>query len=268
MGKPLKQQESYSVKGNNHIIFKKNVPKFKIELPIVTEYSLYLSEFSEKNVEISTILNELRNADEEDIIKIFINSPGGCVAEGRALINTLSYVGCDIHTELISHGYSMGALLFCVGGRRVIYENSSIMFHNYSAGVYGKGHEIEQHVTHLSKNLESFFKSVTIGLSDKEIQELLDGKDFWFDAKEMCQREIATHVMVEGLMIPAKTYLKTLKKAKKKAKKRGLKITTLQEAYLQGINVLLELAIEREKELDDISAEISEIISNHEFLYN
>ena len=256
------------IQGLNHIIFKRQIPKFRIDIPIVNEYSLYLSEFSEKMPEFASILNELRNANPDDIIKIFINSPGGCVSEGKAIINTLQSIGANIQTELIAHAYSMGALLFCIGDRRVIYENSSIMFHNYSAGISGKGHEIEQRVIHLSENLESFFKSILIGLTDEEIDSLIDGKDFWFSAKEMCQRGIATHVVIDGITVTSEEYLKALKQAKKRAKKQGLKISTLHEAYLQGIDEIEPLAAARENELQTISTQISAIVNDHEFLYN
>jgi hypothetical protein len=161
----------------------------------------------------------------------------------------------------------MGALLFCIGDKRVIYENSSIMFHNYSAGISGKGHEIEQRITHLTENLESFFKSTIIGLTDDEVDSLIDGKDFWFGAKEMCQREIATHVVIDGIVVTAAEYLKTLKQAKKQAKKQGFKISTLKEAYLYGIDEISTLATIRENELQKISSQISAIVNDHEFLY-
>ena len=269
MGKTMKKNKSSgeASAGSRHALFKQQVPKVRIDVPVVTEYSLYLSEFAENSTEFAMLLNELRNAKEEDIIKLFINSPGGHVSEGRALINTLQGNNADLHTELISQGHSMGALLFCIGSRRVIYENSSIMFHNYSGGMAGKGHEIEQWARHLSKNLNSFFKSIIIGLTDEEIQELIEGKDFWFGAKEMCQREIATHVIIDGIVVTATEYLKTLKQAKKQAKKQGFKISTLKEAYLYGIDEISTLATIRENELQKISSQISAIVNEHEFLY-
>ena len=53
---------------------------------------------------------------------------------------------------------------------------------------------------------------------------MIIGKDFWMDTREMCERGVATHVMVEGKNVPAKDYLKNINKNtgdKKKVKKDG-----------------------------------------------
>ncbi len=44
---------------------------------------------------------------------------------------------------------------------------------------------------------------------------MLVGQDYWMDAKELCKRKIATHVILEGQEITAKEYLKLLKSRKK-----------------------------------------------------
>jgi ATP-dependent protease ClpP protease subunit len=272
MGKTVRKKnnnsETNAVPGANHIIFKNQVPKFKIDIPIVNEYSLYLSEFSEEMPQFATLLNELRNANPNDIIKIFINSPGGCVSEGKALINTLQSIGADIQTELIANAYSMGALLFCIGDKRVIYENSSIMFHNFSGGFGGKGHELKDRLKHTIKNITAFFRGHIIGLTEAEIKQMINGKDWWFGSKEMCERGIATHVNVDGIMIPAKRYLKALKKAKKKAKKQGIKVSSITESLIFGIDVMTDIIQEQNEAMDQVTDVISEAVTNNEFLYN
>lgn len=256
-----------NTRGEKHILFKKAVPKFRIDMPVVNEMTLYLSIFDEDKVNLALLLNDIREMGQGDILKIIINSPGGLVSEGRALINTILATGTDIQTELVSQAASMAAIMFCIGHRRVVYENSSIMFHTFSAGYAGKGEEIKSYIDHTSKNLNSFFRSIIVGMSDEEIQQMTNGKDFWFDTKEMCQRGIATHVMVQGLLIPSAKYLKLLKKAKKTAKKLGVKIDSLEEALNHGIDALSPVAREYDERMFKIEEEIGEIINNNEFLY-
>jgi len=262
------QKNNQPNRGNKHILFKKEIPKFRIELPVVMEATLYLSNIEEDKVNLASLLNDIRELDANDNIKVIINSPGGYVSEGRAIINTLLTTGADIQTELVSQAASMAAIIFCIGGRRIIYENSSIMFHNFSGGIGGKGHEMKDYIKHITKNLEQFFRSHIIGLTEDEIKQMFEGKDFWFDAKEMCKRGIATHVMVQGLPIPAKQYLKALKLTKKLAKKDGMKIKTLEEAAIYGYESIDALIEDHEKTMQKISEEISKIVSEHEFLYN
>jgi ATP-dependent protease ClpP protease subunit len=254
--------------GNKHILFRESVPKFKIDMPVVNEMTLYLSTFQEDKVNLAALLHDIRSLKPGDTLKMVINSPGGLVNEGRAIINTITTTGVDIQTELVSQAASMAAIMFCVGHRRVIYENSSIMFHNFSGGFAGKGGEIEAYIKHTSKNLDSFFRSYIIGLDEEEIKAMQKGEDFWFDAKEMCKRGIATHVMINGLLIPATKYLKILKKTKKVAKKeKGIKIRTLEEALGYDIDSLTPLAEEYSSRMQEVEDQMSEIVANNEFLY-
>jgi len=122
---------------------------------------------------------------------------------------------------LDNHGYSMGALLFCMANKRVIYPYSDIMFHNYSGGAIGKGGEIKSRVKHRDRLLRKFFYDIVVEqgfLTKSEFEKMLIGQDYWMDTKQMCKRGIATHVVANGKEITAKEYLKELKKSKKEKK--------------------------------------------------
>jgi serine/threonine-protein kinase RIO1 len=162
----------------------------------------------------------------------------------------------------------MAAFMFCIGHRRIVYENSSLMFHNFSGGVTGKSQEMKDYLKHTIKNVTSFFKGHVLGLSDKEIKAMIKGQEFWFCTKEMCERGIATHVNIEGVIVPAKQYLNILKKAKRKAKKKGLKISSIAQASLNGINVMDPIISDQNQSFEEISEHISSAVQSNEFLYN
>ncbi len=194
------------------------IPKHKI-------YIVYIDAFKEFKKGLHSVFNELRNASSRDILEFRISSYGGLILEGQQFYNLIQEVFNDrVVAYLDNHGYSMGALLFCMAKKRVIYPYSNIMFHNYSGGVFGKGQEIESQVKYFSKVLKKFFKDIIVKqgfLTKKEFNEMMLGKDFWLDTKEMCKRKIATHVIYDGKEYKAKEYLKLIKKnkEKKKAKK-------------------------------------------------
>jgi len=261
---PMQMQKA----GDKHAWFLEEIPKFKVQVPIVKSATIYLSTFDESKPSLAALLNDLRSFRADDRITMIFNSPGGLVSEGRAIINAALQTGSDLQTELLSEASSMAAVMFCIGDRRVIYENSSLMFHNFSGGVIGKGHEMKSRLKHNINNISLFFKSYIIGLSDEEIKQMIEGKDFWFGAKKMCERGIATHVNVDGIMIPAKRYTKLLKKAKKLAKKQDTTIHSLAEGSLFGINVLDKLVQEQNAAMDNISNVISEAVGSNEIMYN
>jgi len=73
--------------------------------------------------------------------------------------------------------------------------------------------------------LERFFYDIIVKqgfLTEDEFAQMLVGQDYWMGTKELCKREIATHVIVGGEEYTAKEYLKILKRKKKeeKAKKK------------------------------------------------
>lgn len=252
-GLPIKEE---LVSGEEHILFAQPSALYKLSNIPNQEYSLFLSAFNEKPETISRLMFELGFVKPNDIINIYINSDGGLINEGKTLINSLDQTGAQIITTLSSRGYSMGSMLFCLGEKRIVYEHSAIMFHNYTGGSYGKGHEIKDHVNFMNKSLESFYRAYSIGLTDEEIQLMFDGKEFWFNTKEMCERGIATHVNIEGSLIPAKKYLALLKKTKKAAKKDGIKITSLLEALKYDIDFVSEYLIEVAVDQEDIKEQI------------
>ncbi len=218
-----------------HTLFKECKPETKIlvkkggeELykitPPSTSYRMFIDVFAETERGLHEIFNVLWSAGDTDTLELRINSWGGFVKEGQNFFNIIrNKFNGRTTTILDSAGYSMGALLFCCGDTRIVMEQSDLMFHDYSGAAFGKGQEIESQVEHTKKHIRKFFKEVIIGkgfLTEKEFEEMLIGRDFWMDVPEMCQRGIATHVMVAGELIKAKKYLKTLNKQAKNGKKK------------------------------------------------
>jgi ATP-dependent protease ClpP protease subunit len=112
----------------------------------------------------------------------------------------------------------MGALLFCMADRRVVYPYSDLMFHNYASTFSGKGGELKSRLEHRDRLLRKFFKDMIVKkgfLTKQEFEDMIIGKDFWMDVEEMCKRGIATHVVYKHEEIKAKKYLRILKKKRK-----------------------------------------------------
>lgn len=187
-------------------------------------YCVYIDSFHETKKGLHSVFHELRKADPNDELELRISSGGGSVLEGQQFFNLIIEKFRErTITYLDNHGYSMGALLFCMSHKRIIYPYSDLMFHNYAHGIYGKGGNVKSKVKHKSQLLEDFFHDLIVDrdfLSEEEFRQMLLGHDFWMDAKEMCKRGIATHVIVGKNTITAKEFLKDLKKEKKAAKKR------------------------------------------------
>ena len=81
----------------------------------------------------------LESQDPEKDINLYINSPGGSVTAGMAIVDTMRYIKCDVSTICIGMAASMGAFILSCGekGKRDALPNSEVMIHQPLGGIGG-----------------------------------------------------------------------------------------------------------------------------------
>lgn len=89
----------------------------------------------------------LEAEDPERDISLYINSPGGSVTDGLAILDTMQFIRPDVSTICLGQAMSMGAVLLAAGtkGKRFALPNSRIMIHQPSGGMQGTASDIEIH---------------------------------------------------------------------------------------------------------------------------
>jgi len=88
----------------------------------------------------------LEAEDPERDISIYINSPGGSITAGLAILDTMRFVRPDIVTFCVGQAASMAAVLLAAGakGKRFSLPNSRIMIHQPSMhGLAGQAADID-----------------------------------------------------------------------------------------------------------------------------
>ena len=68
------------------------------------------------NLVIAQLLH-LESQDSEKDISLYINSPGGSVTAGLAILDTMNYIKCDVSTICLGECASMGAVLLSAGAK-------------------------------------------------------------------------------------------------------------------------------------------------------
>ena len=96
------------------------------------------------NLVIAQLLH-LESQDAEKDISLYINSPGGEVYSGLAILDTMNYIKPDVSTICVGMAASMAAVLLAAGakGKRFSLPHSKIMIHQPSGGAQGQQTEIE-----------------------------------------------------------------------------------------------------------------------------
>jgi ATP-dependent Clp protease protease subunit len=149
------------------------------------------------NIVIAQLLH-LAYEDSKKDIKLYINSPGGSVYDGLAIIDTMNYIEPDVQTIGIGLQASMGAMLLSAGtkGKRYCLPNARIMIHQPSSGTEGKITDQEialKEGIYLKKVLIDMMAKNT-GKSAKEIEKAMD-RDNWMSAKEAKEYGIIDEVI-------------------------------------------------------------------------
>ncbi len=149
------------------------------------------------NVVVAQLLF-LANEDPKKDIKLYINSPGGSVYDGLAIIDTMNYVKPDVQTIGIGLQASMGSMLLACGakGKRFVLPNSRIMIHQPSSGTQGK--VTDQEITlresvYIKKRLIEIFAERT-GKSVEQVEKDMD-RDNWMSADEALKYGIVDEVI-------------------------------------------------------------------------
>ena len=114
----------------------------------------------------------LESEDPDREIHFYINSPGGSITDGMAIVDTMNYIKCPVSTNCIGMAASMGAVLLACGekGKRFATPNAEILIHQplISGGLSGQTTEIKIHADHMVKTREKLNKL----LSEKTGQTL------------------------------------------------------------------------------------------------
>lgn len=126
----------------------------------------------------------LESEDPDKDIFMYINSPGGLVTAGLAILDVMNFIKPDISTVVTGQAASMGSLLSAAGtrGKRLALPNSSIMIHQVLSGYQGQASDIEIHANHtlyLKKKLNQMLADFTYGkINFERMTELTDRDNF------------------------------------------------------------------------------------------
>ncbi len=129
----------------------------------------------------------LQFEDSKKDILLYINSPGGSVSAGLAIIDTMMHVKPDVQTVCVGMAASMGAVLLSAGakGKRFALPNAQVMIHQPSGGMEGQASDIEitaKQILKLRENLNKILAKNT-GKALSQIEKDVD-RDFYMSAEE------------------------------------------------------------------------------------
>jgi len=129
----------------------------------------------------------LASEDQKKDIQIYINSPGGSVTAGLAILDTMNFVKPDVSTVCVGYAASMGSVILSSGakGKRFALPNSEVMIHQPWGGAQGQASDIEITARHILSTRERLNKilSENTGKELKQVEKDVD-RDFFMTAQD------------------------------------------------------------------------------------
>jgi ATP-dependent Clp protease protease subunit len=129
----------------------------------------------------------LESEDPDKDISLYINSPGGSISAGMAIMDTMNYIKCDVSTICVGLAASMGAQLLAAGakGKRFALPNAEIMIHQPSGGFRGQETDVQiyaERIARTKKKLNEIFaentgKPVEAVARDQERDNFMSAQD-------------------------------------------------------------------------------------------
>ena len=129
----------------------------------------------------------LNHADPKKDISLYVNSPGGSVTAGLAIIDTMNFIKCDVSTICVGIAASMGALILSSGqkGKRFTLPNSEVMIHQVMGGTEGQASDIAINAKHILRTKDNLNKILAANTNKKVDQVEKDSdRDYWMTSDE------------------------------------------------------------------------------------
>lgn len=140
----------------------------------------------------------LQAMDSKKEISMYINSPGGSVTAGLAILDTMKMIKCPVATYCVGQAASMGAILLAAGekGRRHALPHSRIMIHQPWGGAQGKASDIEITAREILR-LKDILNCVLAESSGKTLEEVAHDtdRDYFMSAEDAKNWGIVDKVM-------------------------------------------------------------------------
>ncbi|WP_265820739.1 ATP-dependent Clp endopeptidase proteolytic subunit ClpP [Geovibrio ferrireducens] len=142
----------------------------------------------------------LEAEDPEKDIFLYINSPGGVITSGFAIMDTMNYIKPAVSTICLGQAASMGAVLLACGakGKRFAVPNARIMIHQPLGGFQGQATDIEIHAREVGR-MKKLLNEILAERSGRSVQELEkdSDRDFFMSSTEAKEYGLIDDVIVK-----------------------------------------------------------------------
>lgn len=141
---------------------------------------------------------ESENPDRD--ILFYINSPGGSVTDGLAILDTMRFIRCDVSTVVMGSACSMGSLLASSGtpGKRLMLPHARHMIHQVSSGSRGTAIDMKIQLAETLR-LNQMLTEIYVANTSKSYEQLEKdmSRDYFMNAQESIEYGLADQIVTK-----------------------------------------------------------------------
>jgi ATP-dependent Clp protease protease subunit len=140
----------------------------------------------------------LEREDPDKDISLYINSPGGVITSGLAILDTMNLIAPDVSTICVGLAASMGTVLLCAGakGKRYTLANSTIHMHQPLGGAQGQATDIEIAAREILRAQDKIRQIISeqSGQSYEQVAKDTD-RDFYLTAEQAVEYGLVDEIL-------------------------------------------------------------------------
>jgi ATP-dependent protease ClpP protease subunit len=179
---------------------------------------VFLDEYIREPKYYRTVLQGIDSLGEGDVVLLSINSYGGQLDGAIAIINAIQDTDADVHASIEGVAASAASLIALAAPSISVSPYATMMVHSATFGAFGKQSDVISHASFVDKQVRTLMHSVYKDfLTDKELEEVIMGKEMWFDSEEIVRRlELRAQLQEKREKAEEKAAATTAKKSKTK----------------------------------------------------
>ena len=152
-------------------------------------HHFYLSGEIDLPINYIKMIHTIHTAPPQDSIYIHLNTPGGYLSTGIQIINAMKSSEAVVTCSLEGECASFGSLIFLAADQFIVHDNTTMLIHNFTGGVYGKGKEAEMEMIATLENFKDIGEKYYIPfVTKKEFEGIINDKDMWLHPHDIRDR--------------------------------------------------------------------------------
>ena len=146
------------------------------------------------------VIHCLATCGENDSVNLLVNSSGGRTDSIWQIIEAMKGCRGDVSVTVIGAAYSAASMLACMAPECYIADSAEFMLHTAHYGSIGTVPNVKGQTDFATRQINKLLDQAYKGfLTDKELVELKNGKEYWFDAEEAIKRMGKRYKYLNGL---------------------------------------------------------------------